>query len=478
MELDLIIRYAFYGLYWLLVLACVLTIIHELRDPSRSLSWILVIITFPIGGIILFFFFGQNFRRKWIISKRESRLHKYIETNYKKQLKEIGEIEPENDLSKNQQIITLLLNNSRSLLTNNNSVQILHDGKKTFEEIISALKSAKSSINLEYYIFEEDELSKRICDILIAKAKEGVSVRFLYDDVGSWKLKRRFIANLQKEGIKTSKFFPVAFPLLSSRLNNRNHRKIIVIDGETGFTGGINIAQRYLSDKWHDTHLKIEGDAAKMLQAVFLTDWHYATKEAVTDWRKYICLEKKEYGHSPIQIAASGPNAPWASIMQAYFEAISKARKSIYISTPYFTPTQTILTALKVAALGGVDVRIMLPKKSDVWLADMATKSYFQELMEAGIKIYLYSRGFVHTKMICVDENICSIGSVNMDERSFEDNFEITAVMYDRKIIQEATTYFLNLCEKCKIMTLSKWHSRAHRNELFEALARLISPLL
>lgn len=469
-----IFRLTIYILYWIIVFVCVLTILHKRLDPTRSLSWIVVLIMLPVGGIILFLCFGQNFRRKWINFRRGAREYEFIDKYYRKQLNEIAGLTSGSSIGNDRQMITLLLNNSRAFLTSNNNVEILHNGKETFGAIMEAIGNARESIHIEYYILEADSVGMSLIELLEKKAREGVKVRILYDQVGSWKLKSKIIKRIKRSGIEIKCFFPVIFTLLSSRMNNRNHRKIVVVDGCVGFTGGINIAERYLSEKWYDTHLRITGDSVRLLQLTFLSDWHYATKEVVKDWKKYFSQSTELVGKTAMQIVVSGPDMPWESIMQAYFEAITKARESIYISTPYFMPTQPILTAIKVAALGGIDVRIMMPRHSDFRPADYASRSYFSELIDAGVKIYLFNDGIIHTKMLCVDDHICSIGSVNMDQRSLEDNYEVTAIMYDREIVEESKSRFLEGCDRCHLLTQSRHGSHA----FLEAICRLVSPIL
>ena len=259
-------------------------------------------------------------------------------------------------------------------------------------------------------------------------------------------MKRRHARRLRAMGIRVCCFMPVVFPWLTSKLNNRNHRKIVVVDGKIGFTGGINVADRYVHGTkfgpWRDTHLRIEGDAVNMLQAIFMTDWYFVSGKELLNDEKYF-PKSRIRTRSPMQIASSGPDSDWASIMQAFFAAINKARKSIYISTPYFLPNQAILTALKVAALSGVDVRIILPFRSDSKIVYWASRSYIGEMLDAGIKVYFFCKGFNHSKILIIDDNFCSVGSANMDIRSFEDNFEVSAIMYDPKVAEELTGYFL-----------------------------------
>ncbi|MEG2755121.1 MAG: cardiolipin synthase [Mucinivorans sp.] len=466
--------------YTLVVASTVYTVLFERRDPVRAVSWITVVVLLPVAGLIVFIFFGQNYRKRKIFNRKELRDIRQLDEYSLRQVKALGEISI-HEIVENREIIKLLLNNSKALLTFNNKVDVLVNGRGTFDAILPALAAAQHSIHLEYYIFENDDLGGRIADILIERAQHGVEVRLIYDDVGSWHLSKKFIHRLRKAGVHVHCFMPVVFPWLTSKINYRNHRKIIVIDGVVGFTGGINVADRYINGTkhgiWRDTHLRLEGDSVRMLQIAFIMDWFFATKEQLAPLSTYLPVQHCN-GNMAIQIAISGPDSDWASIMQAFFAAITKAKKSIYISTPYFLPNQSILTALKVAALGGVDVRIMLPSYSDSKLVHWASRSYFTELLEAKVKIYLYQRGFNHSKVMCVDGIFSSVGSVNMDERSFEDNFEVTAMIYNSVTTQILTQQFLSDLHYCRHMTLARWHQRKHKDDFKQSVARLFSPLL
>lgn len=476
-----IIIYSLLVFYLLVVIATVFTVLHERRDPVRALSWIAVIVLLPFIGIGLFLFFGQDYRKQKIFNRKEIKDLKQFEHLSYKQLREIDSFSnPE--VAANREIITLLLNNNKSLLTTNNRLEVLNDGQQTFSSLIDALGRAESFIHLEYYIFENDVLGGEIAGILKEKARAGVEVRFIYDDVGSWNLKRSFIKSLREAGVQVHCFMPVVFPWLTSKINYRNHRKIVVIDGKVGFTGGLNIADRYLNGTkhgpWRDTHLKIEGTAVHMLQLTFLTDWYFATGIQLRDKEKYLALRGGYVGDTAVQIATSGPDSDWATIMQAYFAAINKATDHIYISTPYFMPGESLLTALKVAALSGIDVRIMLPSRSDSKIVYWASRSYIAELLEARIKVYLYNEGFNHSKIMTIDNHFSSIGTANMDNRSFEDNFEVTAMIYDRGITDQLEQRFLQDLEGCTKLTRRRWATRSRTDMLKESVARLFSPLL
>lgn len=481
MDIWNVIIYALLAFYFLVVIATVLTVVHERRDPIRALSWIVVLVLLPFAGMVLFVFFGQDYRKQKIFNRKEIKDLKQFENLSYRQLREI-DTSSNPAVASNREIITLLLNNNKSLLTTDNRLEVLDDGRKTFSSLLEALREARSFIHLEYYIFENDALGGEIVEILKERARAGVEVRFIYDDVGSWNLKRGFIRSLREAGIQVHCFMPVVFPWLTSKINYRNHRKIAVIDGRVGYTGGLNIADRYLHGTkygpWRDTHLKIEGTAVHMLQLTFLTDWYFATGIQLRDKEKYLALREEYAGDTAVQIVTSGPDSDWATIMQAYFAAISKATDHIYISTPYFMPGESLLTALKVAALSGIDVRILLPSRSDSKIVYWASRSYIAELLEARIKVYLYYEGFNHSKIMTVDGRFSSIGTANMDSRSFEDNFEVTAMIYDERITGQIERQFMEDLEHSVKLTRKRWAVRSRRDLLKESVARLFSPLL
>lgn len=468
--------------YMLMIIATVYTVLHERRDPVRAVTWIAVLVLVPVGGLVVFIFFGQNYRKQKIFNRKELKELSLIEAFSKSQIREIDDMKDE-DISYNRHIIKLLLNNSKSILTLDNDVEILNNGHETFDSIKQALHAATETIHLEYYIIEDDDIGNEIADILCEKARQGVVVRVIYDDVGSWSLSRGYISRLRKAGVQIHCFMPVVFPWFTSKINYRNHRKIIVIDSKIGFTGGLNIADRYIigtkRGKWRDTHLKIEGGAVAMLQIAFVSDWWFATKELLMkEAEKYMSETEVKTGGIAMQIAVSGPDSDYATIMQAYFSAITNAKNHIYISTPYFLPNETILTALKVAALSGIDVRIMLPSRSDSKMVHWASRSYFAELMEAKIKVYLYNDGFNHGKIITIDSVFSSVGTANMDVRSFEDNFEVTAMIYDRKTTERIEQSLAEDLKHCTKLNLHRWHTRKHQDNFKESVARLFSPLL
>jgi len=470
-------------LYILAVVLTVVVIIYDRRDTAKALAWILVVSLVPFAGIALYILFGRNHRKQKIFNRKLIKDLQQIEALSIRQLESLNDDNSiqHDHIIRNRDIITLLLNSNKTLLTTRNRVEILNNGDQTFNAIIEALSAAKESIHIEYYIFEDDNIGTRIGEILMEKARSGVEVRFIYDDVGSWNLSRNFISRLRKAGVEVRGFMPVVFPWLTSRINYRNHRKIVVVDGKVGFTGGLNIADRYTDTKgkkaWRDTHLRLEGDVVMMLQTVFVTDWFFVSKQEMLNDIKYFPRNEVE-GFVPVQIASSGPDSDWASIMQAYFAAITRARDHIYICSPYFLPNNAIQTALRVASLSGVDVRIMLPSYSDHKLVFWATSSYISDMLKAGVKVYRYYRGFNHSKLLMIDGEFCAIGTANMDIRSFEDNFEVSAIIYDPDFTAELEAIFLDDLRSSRQINPRKWDKRPRYQQFIEALSSLLSPLL
>lgn len=471
-----------WAVYIITVLSTAVMVIHEKRDPAKTSTWVLLLIALPILGLILYIFFGQNRRKEKIFSRKEIQDIEQIEYLSRKQvIRFSNKRDIDEKLSEHLSIITLLLNNSKALLTEHNEISIFQNGKDAFESIIDALYSASSSIHIEFYIINNDKLGNRIKNILITKAKEGVKVRVIFDDVGSWSLPKSYIRELRDAGVETFPFMEVRFPLLTSKVNYRNHRKIVVVDGKIGFLGGMNIADRYIEGsrrlgQWYDTMLRIEGEAVNSLQVIFLIDWYFVTGMIIKDREKYFPKNTISSYH-PLQIVTSGPDSDWASIMQAFFHAITRANHHIYISTPYFIPNESILTALKTAALSGVDVRVILPGKSDSTVVYWSSLSYVAELLDAGIKVYLYQNGFNHSKLMMIDSKVATVGSANMDIRSFEDNFEVAAFIYDEMITRQLEENFMSNLAQSQEITLQSWSKRPLKNSYKEALARLISPL-
>jgi len=470
--------------YAFTIVVVIALIILENRSPVKSVSWIMILILVPIFGVIFYFFFGQDYRKKKIFSRKglmSSERLLILEGKLLQQLRGDSSTQFDNYPDSSLGIMKMLFNNSNSIVTSNNRVKLLVDGKQTFDSIFDSIEKAKHHIHFEFYIFVHDKLGTRIIDTLCQKAQSGVKVRILYDDVGSWMLKEKSIRIMRKAGIEIFSFQKVHFPFLSSKVNYRNHRKLVVIDGIVGFTGGMNISDHYLEGEpvlgyWHDTFVKIEGEAVWGIQNIFAADWFFTTKENITSVEYYPLAGQS--GNKTVQIVASGPDSDWPAILQLFFTLISTAQKQVYITSPYFLPTDDILTALITASLRGVDVQIIIPGKSDSRVALLGTESMIGEMLESGIKIFRYTHGFIHSKTIVIDNEISSIGSANMDFRSLETNFEINAVIYNEELASEMIGLFQSDLLKCHPIIPEEWHHRPFLRRLIASLARLVSPLM
>ena len=470
--------------YIVTIVFMVILVIQQRGDPMKTIAWLLVVTFIPLLGIILYFFFGKNYRKEKIFSRKELADSEQIKmlARYQPDKRSYTTDWPNQAVAEKSHIMEMLYNSDKVLLTKRNRVRILVNGKVTFEHIIAELERAEKHIHLEYYIIEDDRIGSQVRRILIRKAREGLEVRVIYDDIGCWSLSDEYIQSLKDAGVRIFPFMPVRFPYFTNKVNYRNHRKIIVIDGKVGFVGGMNIADRYISGNeelghWRDTHLKIEGEAVYSLQSIFLLDWYFVSKRNIHHQDQYFPPVDVNEQHL-MQIVASGPDSDWASIMQTFFSAIATAKSYIYISTPYFLPNESILTALRTAALSGVDVRLLLPEQSDSKLVSWSSFSFISELLDAGIKVYLYRKGFTHSKLMMVDDVFCSIGTANMDIRSFDQNFEINALIYDQRMTIAMRNIFMNDIKDLKCININNWDERPRWVFFRESVARLFSPLL
>ncbi|MCQ2225297.1 MAG: cardiolipin synthase [Paludibacteraceae bacterium] len=445
----------------------------ENRNPVKSIAWIMVLVFLPIIGFLCYIFVGRKFRKRHVISKRSLLINKKSNTI---DLTELPNLELTDD---QRSIATLAFRNSDAALHENNDVKIFTQAEELYDNIVEDLKKAKHHIHMEYYIFLADKIGQRIMDVLKEKAREGVIVRVIIDDVGSWQLKKKKIKELRETGIEIQSFLEVGLPYINSRVNYRNHRKIIVVDGLVGYTGGFNIADRYVEGlkwgTWRDTHIRLEGSAVLGLQKNFLMDWFFVKRELIEDSSYYPAQEKK--GDCLAQIVISGPDMVWESVMQIFTKAFMEAKRRIYIESPYFLPPESLITALQTAALSGIDVRLILPRKSDAKVTLYSTYSYIDQMLKAGIRVFLYEPGFIHSKIVVTDD-IAIIGSANMDFRSFEQNFELNAIMYNNQVAEQMTEIFLDDENNSKEITREAWATRRISQKILESLSRLLSPLL
>jgi cardiolipin synthase len=480
---ELLLR--FFNLLFVINILFALTVVFiERKNPSSTWTWLMVLLFLPSIGFILYLFLGQNLKKKRIFSlKKEEREN--LASIIDKQKEFLGNedlIKTNPFMSKYSDMMQLNLCSDNAFYTNNNHVTIFTDGKSKFDKLKETLKNAKLYIHMEYYIFQNDNLGRVILKILCDKAKEGVEVKLLFDGMGCLKLPRSFFTPLVDAGGKVTCFFPPFLPYINLRLNFRNHRKICTIDGEFGFTGGFNIGDEYLglSKKfgfWRDTHLFIQGDAIDALELHFLMDWRFAAKENEPFADKYF-PHRTHVGKTGLQIVSSGPDSTFNSIKNGYLKMISKAEKNIYIETPYFIPDDSILEALKIASLSGVDVHIVIPSKPDHPFVYWASTSYMGELLESGVKCYTYNKGFLHSKFLSIDESISSVGTANLDIRSFTLNFEINTFIYDKDITSKLDTYFINDLKSCDELTLDNYINRSFVVKFKESVSRLLSPIL
>ncbi len=474
--MDHFLTIVFVVLYVYTLTSTISVLLLENRNPVKSLSWVLVLLFLPVLGLIIYLIFGQNFRKQKIISKKSIRLS----SNRSQVSFDINKIDI-NLIDHNQlNLIRMLYHNSDAVAYANNKIDVLSDGKTTFDAMFEAIRNAKNHIHVEFFIFGNDKISNELRELLIEKAKEGVRVRMIYDYWGSILLSHMYLQTLRNAGVYIRPFLPLRLRFGRSKINYRNHRKLLIVDGEIGFTGGLNFADRYAFGNslghWRDTFVRFEGAAVHGLQQLFLIDWHFVEGKLITD-PKYYPLPKK-FKDNIVQIVSSGPDTDWEAIMQGIASAIMLATKYVYIHTPYFIPNDVIDTCIHMSALSGVDVRLMVPARSDSRLSDACTSSYLGKALEAGVKVYKYKKGVLHSKAIVVDDFISIVGSANLDERSFNQNFEANAFIYDAKTADKLKKLFERDMKNCIEVSLESWTNRKRRQKLKESFARLFSPLM
>lgn len=466
------------------LLTIVYMIFKERRSPNNIIAWTLILYIAPFVGFIVFLLVGRKINKSNMFGIKDAEI-KVLE-KYNRQVRERSQTKVENNNIKNMDIIMALETMDYSPYRNDNEVRIYSDGKEFFDVLLKSLNKAKKSINIEFYIFKNDEIGTKILDILEEKAKNGVEVRLLYDSVGSRLLNRDVLKKLKAVGGKTAEFFPSWLKFINLNMNFRNHRKIVVIDNKVGFVGGFNVGDEYLGKNekfgyWRDTHIKFKGSAVKDLNLRFLADWRYATKEEV-DLSHLLEVRDENIGepNTGMQIVSSGPNlSDRYEIKLAYLKMIQRARKYLYIQSPYLIIDKSISDSLKLASASGVDVRIMIPGKGDHPFVYWANLVYAGELLEYGIKIYHYDKNaFLHAKTIVIDDEICSIGTANMDTRSFELNFEVNAFIYSEAISKQQKNEFEKDISKCEELTLEKYQNRSRIVKIKESLSRLFSDIL
>ncbi|NNE33153.1 MAG: cardiolipin synthase [Winogradskyella sp.] len=469
------------GLNYILALSAVITILLKRLNPTKTLSYIIGLLVLPFIGLIFYYLFGQEYRKSKIFSRKNvlnQSVVKKIQSELELDTKTINKVD--DILDEKSKLIPLLYNSEKSKLTVNNEIKLIKNGDNKFEMVFDDISTAKHHIHLEYFIIKDDKIGTELLNLLCQKAEEGLEVRIVIDDVGS-SISSKMKKKLKNCGIEMHAFMPVLFSKFTGQMNYRDHRKIIVIDGKIGYVGGINISDNYVNANndryWRDTHIRITGEAVKPLQILFLTTWDFASDDELKISKSYFpehnCKE-----NVPLQIAASGPDTDWSNIMEAIFVAITNAEKTIYITTPYFIPNDEIITALQVASRSNLDVKIIVPKKSDSWVAQYATNSYLEQLMEANVEVYQYTKGFIHAKTMVVDNVFGTVGTANMDYRSFNINFEVNALIYNTEFCDQLTEMFNDDLKDTKKLDYESWKNRPKSTKFIEAVARLAAPLL
>lgn len=460
-------------LYIITIVSIVIVVISENRNPIKTLSWVMVLIFLPVIGLIWYLIFGQDITKKQIISKRMySKLKK-------RPLQEIGTLEEFEYPLKHENLIRLLKNFDNTPLLGGNDIQFFTNGEDKMNSLVRDIENAQDHIHIEYYIIDDKGVGQRIKNALIQKSREGVEVRLIYDSFGSRKTKKKYFEELRKNGIEAESFLKLAFPIVTSRINYRNHQKIVIIDGKIGYLGGMNIADRYVEGcgwgVWRDTHVRITGKGVQGIQSIFFIDWYFVSQTLITSRRYFPELEK--YGDVSMQTVSSGPLRDRV-IAHGILQAIYDAKQHIFIQTPYFIPPEPMAQALKAAAIRGVDVRLMLSEKSDVHLVQLASNSFIKSMLQSGVKVYKYQKGFLHSKLMLFDDALTLIGSLNFDSRSFEQNFEVEGFIYSSEVAKEAADIFVADQRFARELSLREWLKRPKTIRFFESLMRLFAPLI
>lgn len=462
--------------YVVLVIATMVVVLLENRQPVKTMAWLMVLWFVPFVGIILYFFFGRNTRKERMISDRS--LNQLTRRSMFEYAEQPNLHIPENKLP----LVRLLSNRNYEVPFKDNEVEIFTSGYEFFPALLHTIAGAKHHIHLESYIFEDDSLGNLVADALIAKARQGVEVRLIYDDVGCWNVRNSFFERMREAGIEVNAFLPVRFPAFTGKVNYRDHRKVCVVDGKWGFIGGMNIARRYVQgtkrEPWRDTHLRVRGGGVYGLQRTFLVDWYFLDRTLITDRKYYPPLDTPISNNCLMQVVTSGPNIPDPDIMQGYVRILLEAKRYVYMESPYFLPTEPVLFAMRAAVLAGVDVRLIIPRHGDAKLVEWASRSYVREVLEGNVTVYLYEGAFNHSKLLVSDDFISTVGSTNVDFRSFENNFEANAFFFDEAMALRLKHVFEEDERHSMLFTEEKAMQPNFWKRLGESIIRLLSPLL
>lgn len=461
--------------YELVKIVAMIHVLMDNRQPAKTMAWMLVIYFVPVVGLLFYFFFGLNTRRERLMSERS------LNQLTKRSMLEFVEQRDLQVANEHRPTVDLFVNQNFCLPFKDNRVEIFTDGQSFFTDLLQIIGSARQSIHMDFYIFEDDALGNLVADVLIDKARQGVEVRLVYDDVGCWKVKRPFFERMRQEGIEAWPFMPVRFRSFTSKVNYRNHRKIVVVDGRIGYIGGMNVALRYVKGRglrhWRDTMVRLEGGGVYGLQRAFLVDWYFVDRTLISNRKYYPPLDGSYVNDCVAQVVTCTPVTPFPEIMQGLLGIIMRAHRYIYIQTPYFLPNEPILVALKTAAIAGVDVRVMVPKQCDSHFVQWAGKSYLADIAAVGVKVLYYTGGFLHSKLWVVDDSLASCGSTNIDFRSFENNFEANVFFYDHDVALRFKSVFEHDEQQCEAYDIPGEKRRKFSVRLWESLTRLLSPL-
>ena len=473
--------------YIIVLLYTAIRILLDTESTPKTLAYLLLVFLFPVFGILIYFSFGINYRHHQLSSKG-AKAQNTLDEPFQREIKdETGNLAEthRDEIAHFLPMVQFLAGLSNEHLVPG-QFKLLVNGEEKFPEVLSTLEKANHFIHMEYYDWENDTRGNQIKDILLKKVEEGVKVRILYDDYASRKIKRNIVKELKQGGVDIYPKIKVKLKQFANRVNHRDHRKIIIVDGNYGFVGGINVSDRYDNSidtglYWRDTHMKITGPLVNSLQRHFIVSWNTSANDALSFSNSLFpkaTLNTQEDIPAIGQVVAGGPIYPKSNIMLSYMRIFSLARESLYVTNPYFIPSESIQNALCQAAISGVDVRLMLPEKSDSAIVGAASRFYFKELLNAGVRIFLYSKGFVHAKTVVADSRLSVVGTANMDIRSFDLNFEIMSVIYGMKFAEKLESVFLEDLKECHEISNEAWDKSNIIKRLTYAIARLISSFL
>ncbi|MEX2415251.1 MAG: cardiolipin synthase [Paenibacillaceae bacterium] len=468
----------------LFVAQMVTVLFVEYRNPSKTVAWLTIMIVIPVIGFVMYYYLAQGYKQR----RRVKRIGGQMSTQARAFLASLAHpVDHTTELDgrtvqEHRRMFAYLGSLADAPMTSCNEITVYADCNETYTSMLAAIAEAVDHIHMQFYTIRSDRVGQRFQQLLMAKALAGVQVRVLYDGVGSYNLDQTFIREMKQAGIEVSSFLPPLIAFFDKRVNYRNHRKILVVDGKVGFMGGLNIGEEYVGgnqrlDYWRDTHLRLRGDAIYYMQHMFSSDWGLSTGQAILELPRYY-PEHRLQGREVVQMIASGPDQRWDAILEMFFAAIASATSSIYLTTPYFIPDASIAMALTTAALSGVDVRIVIPFKADSQLVHWASFSYMEEMLQAGVRCYLYRKGFIHAKMLIIDEVVATVGTANMDMRSFFSNFELNAVLFDPSTIARLLQDFREDQSHSTLLELQDVKNRSRLQRIKEVGARLLSPLL